>query len=268
MSRPRAEHDAGSHGAPEAEGIAYRNHPVADIDFAASFDSLDIMEKVMRHFYLRALIERMGVQADWNAVDSLMQKALAAAEKVARYRHAQLSAVRLAGDINATVTDNASLDELLAKIKDELRKLGPLIDLEAIREPQGSRTEGQLDRGESNHRARLAFKGLGPAGCPVPACVRLRRLPAPAPARGCSRGICCLRRCRSQLCSATVRGGLQRGHEENGPAGLRKQQSNFAGEPWRAPIKTHLTPELASNYVFYNAGAAPAMRGGRDGRTA
>jgi hypothetical protein len=42
-----------------------------------------------------------------------------------------LSAVRLAGDINATVTDNASLDELLAKIKDELRKLGPLIDLEA-----------------------------------------------------------------------------------------------------------------------------------------
>jgi hypothetical protein len=46
------------------------------------------------------------------------------------------------------------------------------------------------------------------------------------------------------------------------PAGLRKQQSNFAGEPRRAPIKTHLTPELASNYVFYNAGAAPAMRGG------
>jgi hypothetical protein len=50
-------------------------------------------------------------------------------------RHAQLSAVRLAGDLNATVTDNATLDELLVKIKDELRKLGPLIDLEAIREP-------------------------------------------------------------------------------------------------------------------------------------
>ena len=34
------------------------------IDFAASFDSLDIMERVMQHFYLRALIEeRMGVQA-------------------------------------------------------------------------------------------------------------------------------------------------------------------------------------------------------------
>jgi hypothetical protein len=66
---------------------------------------------------------------------------------LAKYRHAQLSAVRLAGDLNATVTDNASLDELLAKIEDELRKLGPLIDLEAILEPQGSRTERGLTAG-------------------------------------------------------------------------------------------------------------------------
>ena len=70
----------------------------------------------MRHFYLRARIEeRMG---DWNAVDSLMQKALAAAEKVARYRHAQLSAVRLAGDIIGKM-DDLSLDELLVTIKQE-----------------------------------------------------------------------------------------------------------------------------------------------------
>jgi hypothetical protein len=49
------------------------------------------MKQVMRHFYLRALIEeRMGSQTDWNAVDTLMLKSLAAAEKVARYRHAQL----------------------------------------------------------------------------------------------------------------------------------------------------------------------------------
>ena len=49
---------------------------------------------------------------------------------MAKYRHAQLSAVRLAGDINAKmIPDNATLDDLLVKIKDELRKLGPLIDL-------------------------------------------------------------------------------------------------------------------------------------------
>ena len=90
----------------------------------------------MRHFYLRALIEeRMGAQADWNAVDSLMQKALAAAEKVARYRHAQLSAVRLAGDISGKM-DDVSLDELLVTIKQEWAKLSPLIDLDAVEEPE------------------------------------------------------------------------------------------------------------------------------------
>jgi hypothetical protein len=93
----------------------------------------------VNYFYLRALIEeRIGSQTDWNAVDSLMLKALAAAEKVARCRHAQLSAIKLAGDINATtVSDDATLDELLVKIREELRKLGPLIDLESIREQQG-----------------------------------------------------------------------------------------------------------------------------------
>jgi hypothetical protein len=95
------------------------------IDYAAAYDSLDIMEKVMRRFYLRGLIEEsMGIETDWKAADSAFVQAAAIAEKVAKYRHAQLSAVRLAGDINATVTDDASLDELLDKIKDELRKLG------------------------------------------------------------------------------------------------------------------------------------------------
>ena len=52
-------------------------------------------------------------------------------KKSKRYSR-QLSAVKLAGDINAWVPDDASLDELLAKIKSELVKLGPLIDLDAI----------------------------------------------------------------------------------------------------------------------------------------
>jgi hypothetical protein len=100
------------------------------IDFSASCDSLDIMEQVMRHFYQRALIEqRMGPQADWSVVDALMLKTLAAAEKVARYRHAQLSAVRLAGDINGKM-DDVSLDELVVTIKQEWAKLGPLIGLD------------------------------------------------------------------------------------------------------------------------------------------
>jgi hypothetical protein len=112
------------------------------IDFAASFDSLDIMEKVMRHFYLRALIEeRMGNQTDWNAVDSLMLKALGAAEKVARYRHAQLSAVKIAGELKSGPADGATLDELLERIKHQLTKLGPILELEVACEPQ-ARTRG------------------------------------------------------------------------------------------------------------------------------
>ena len=109
------------------------------IDFKAPLDSLEIMEGVMRHFYVRALIEqRMGPQADWSVVDALMLKTLAAAEKVARYRHAQLSAVRLAGDINAGNNDDVTLDELLVTIRQEWAKLGPLIDLEAVQVPQGA----------------------------------------------------------------------------------------------------------------------------------
>jgi hypothetical protein len=111
------------------------------IDFRASLDSLDMMEGVMRHFYFRAMIERsVGDEANWDKVDALMLKTLAAAEKVARYRHAQLSAVRLAGDISGKM-DNVTLDELLVTIKQEWAKLGPLIDLEPIQVPPGSRTE-------------------------------------------------------------------------------------------------------------------------------
>jgi hypothetical protein len=64
------------------------------------------------------------------SVDALMLRTLAAAEKVARYRHAQLSAVRLAGDINAKNYDDVTLDELLVTIKSEMVKLGPLIGLD------------------------------------------------------------------------------------------------------------------------------------------
>ena len=96
---------------------------------------------VMRHFYLRALIEqRMGLQADWSVVDALMLKTIAAAEKVARYKHAQLSSVRLAGDIGGKM-DDVSLDELLVTVRQEWAKLAPLIDLDADgdepEEPQG-----------------------------------------------------------------------------------------------------------------------------------
>jgi hypothetical protein len=76
------------------------------------------------------------------------------AEKVARYRHPQLSAIKLAGDIHAKNYDNASLDELLVKIKDELRKLGPLIDLDAIRESHDAENRLVTVNGRGIQRGR------------------------------------------------------------------------------------------------------------------
>jgi hypothetical protein len=52
------------------------------------------------------------------------------------------------------------------------------------------------------------------------------------------------------------------------PCGLSKRQRNFANEPLVAPIKTHLTPELSSNYFFYDARAEPPVCGWRHGRAA
>jgi hypothetical protein len=123
----------------------WKNAP--PIDFKAPLDSLEMMEGVMRHFYLRALTkQRMGDDADWNSVDALMLRTLAAAEKVAKYRHAQIAAVRLSGDINMK-PENVNLDELLASIRADWAVLGPLIEMGPGTAPQGSRTEGGLTVG-------------------------------------------------------------------------------------------------------------------------
>ena len=117
------------------------------IDFKARFDSLDMMEGVMRHFYIRALIEqRQGAEADWDKVDSLMMRVLVCAEKVAKYRHAQLAAMKLSGDVNAKV-DDSTIEELLVKIKEEYKALGPLLELDVVGEAQGSRTKHRLTAG-------------------------------------------------------------------------------------------------------------------------
>jgi hypothetical protein len=97
------------------------------------------MEEAMRHFYIKALIEKTaGEHADWKAVDNAMIQAATIAEKVASYRHAKLSAVRLAGEIKhfqpsargatASAGDGATLDELLERIKSELTMLGRQAD--------------------------------------------------------------------------------------------------------------------------------------------
>ena len=76
-------------------------------------DSLAVMEEGMRHFYVRAIAAKQTKQPD-KVIDAAMIQAVQIAEKIAPYRHARLSAVKLAGDPNnpARFKDDATADEL------------------------------------------------------------------------------------------------------------------------------------------------------------
>jgi hypothetical protein len=94
----------------------------------------------MRHFYLRA---EMGKNAGRKEalVDQDYKDAATLAALVAPYRHARLSAMKLAGDPNSPLRfkDDATADELRAEIMKRLKILvsAGLIDLKALPVPDG-----------------------------------------------------------------------------------------------------------------------------------
>ena len=89
------------------------------------------MEHAIRHSHFKAKIaEWLGIASSGGGPKRPSCRPCAA-EKVVRYRHAQLSAIKLAGDTNA---NNPTLDELVVRVNAELTKLAPLLDLDAIRE--------------------------------------------------------------------------------------------------------------------------------------
>ena len=143
----------------------WKNAP--PIDFKAPLDSLDIMEGVMRHFYFRAMIERaVGSWPNWDKVDALMLKTLAAAEKVARYKHAQLSSVRLAGDISGKM-DDVTLDELLVTIKQQSGEAraadrpGPQPVIVITRRGESIASNRERERTRGDFAARRRSPGMG-----------------------------------------------------------------------------------------------------------
>jgi hypothetical protein len=89
---------------------------------------------------LRAInLKRSGGKAE--VIDANLRDAAAIAEKIAPYRHARLSAMKLAGDPNNPFRfdDNATADELRAEIMKRLEILtsAGLIDLQALPVPKG-----------------------------------------------------------------------------------------------------------------------------------
>jgi hypothetical protein len=73
-----------------------------------------------------------------------MLQAASLAKEIAPYKHQRLAALRIAGELKSGPADGATLDELLERIKHQLTKLGPILEVEVVREPEGSRTEGSV----------------------------------------------------------------------------------------------------------------------------
>jgi hypothetical protein len=94
---------------------------------------LYVLESGMRHFFVRAM-QLKQTNADPAAIDANLLHAVNIAEKIAPYRHARLSAMKLAGDPNAhkEVDDDAPLEELKRLVEGHLMKLGPVLDLQIL----------------------------------------------------------------------------------------------------------------------------------------
>jgi hypothetical protein len=99
-----------------------------------------VIEKAMRHFYVRAEM-RKHTNDKPDLIDADYEKAAQLAALVAPYRHARLSAMKLAGDPNnpARFKDDATADQLRAELMRHLARLtdAGIIDLEALPAPKG-----------------------------------------------------------------------------------------------------------------------------------
>jgi hypothetical protein len=96
-------------------------------------DSLHVMEVGMQHFFTKAMTAKAN-NGKPEIIDANMLQAVSIAEKIAPYRHARLSAMKLAGDPNATKEpgDDASLEELKRIVEFHLERIAPVLDLKVI----------------------------------------------------------------------------------------------------------------------------------------
>jgi hypothetical protein len=96
-----------------------------EIDSTIQLDSLAILEEVMKHFYWKSrILEQMGTEGDYDAVDRAWGETGKWAREVAQFRHAKIQAIRLAGDPNAAMLpENMTVQELRDSLIEDLAKL-------------------------------------------------------------------------------------------------------------------------------------------------
>ena len=111
---------------------------IREIDQTIPLDSLAILEAVMRHFYWKArILEGMGTEGDYDAVDRAWAETGKWAKEVAQFRHPKIELIRLAGDPNAPLLpENMTLDELRDSIMADLERLRERGVLDLPRLPQ------------------------------------------------------------------------------------------------------------------------------------
>ena len=94
----------------------------------------------MQHFYVKVIVAKQN-NGKADVIDANFLQAVSIAEKITPYRHARLSAVKLAGDPNnpARFKDDATADELRAELMRRIVTLqdAGLIDLKALPPPHG-----------------------------------------------------------------------------------------------------------------------------------
>lgn len=102
-------------------------------------DSLYVMEVGMRHFFAKAMHAKTN-KGKPEIIDANMLQAVSIAEKIAPYRHARLSAMKLAGDPNSSVRfkDDATAEELRAEVMRHIAELADdgVLDLQALSVPK------------------------------------------------------------------------------------------------------------------------------------
>jgi hypothetical protein len=100
------------------------------------------MEHIMEYFFFRT--KGMRAVGNHDKAERYYLRALTAAEKIAPYKYARLSAVKVMGDPNAArdAEDGASLEELKAMVEFHLERVAPVLDLKVI--PMNSGHEGGI----------------------------------------------------------------------------------------------------------------------------
>jgi hypothetical protein len=141
-------HILASHNTPPAFAEAVRRSlrraqyaEIREIDRTIQLDSLAILEQVMRHFFWKArILEGMGTEGGYDAVDRAWAETGKWAKEVAQFRHPKIESIRLGGDPNAPLLpENMTLDELRDSILVDLERLRErgVLDLPRISEPPG-----------------------------------------------------------------------------------------------------------------------------------